>query len=348
MNYHLVLEDGTILGGIGYGAHSPAYGEVVFTTSMSGYLESITDPSYRGQILVFAFPTIANYPLTKGVMESDRVQVAGVITRDAHSAISDSLGTEFSDFLARSGVPGIDGIDTRTLVKKIREKGAMRGWITTANEGLSFEQDPFERDLIAEAIDKQPKRIVNDSSNFRILFIDCGAKLSLINRMASVANLDLVPYDHDFVSLEEKYDAIFVSNGPGDPSASYLRNLVKFIGSEIGKTKIFGVCLGQQIIALAYGAKTYKMHFGHRGSNHAVTDGSYIKITTHNHGFAVDSDTAERRGLSILERDANDQTPEMITDPGSEVLAVQYHPEASPGPHDTNDFFARLGKELRR
>ncbi len=342
-----MLEDGTHFEGEGYGTSSASYGEVVFTTSMSGYLEAITDPSYRGQILVFAFPTIANYPLSRGKMESDRVQVAGIVTRDAHQMLPNDAGSKFSSFLSESDVSAIDGIDTRTLVKKLRKNGVMRGWISDSPDSLSFDSDPLGRDLIADAIDKKPRRIQSHPDGENVLFINCGAKNSLIREMSAVANLDVFPYDYDFDGIADDYDAVFVSNGPGDPSAPYLKQLTGFIRSCIGSKKVFGVCLGQQIIAEAYGAKTYKMPFGHRGSNHAVTDGRYVRITTHNHGFAVEQESILSKGLRIIEWDANDDTPEMISDPENSVLAVQYHPEASPGPDDTKDFFTTISRELK-
>lgn len=348
MKRYLVLEDGSVFEGEGYGASSNSYGEVVFTTSMTGYLESITDPSYRGQILVFAFPTIANYPLQRGRMESDRSQVSGVVTRDAHQTISTGIGTEFAEFLAENGVPAIDGIDTRSLVKKLREKGVMRGWLSDSQDNLVFESDPLGGDLIADAINKEPKVIKSHSNGKNILFVDCGAKTSLLQEIGLIANLQVVPYDYDFNQIEGSYDAVFISNGPGDPASPYLNKLVKFVGDQIGNKKIFGVCLGQQIIARAYGAKTYKMRFGHRGSNHAVTNGQYIRITTHNHGFAVEEESVLSKGLFVIEKDANDDTPEMISDRSNSVLAVQYHPEASPGPFDTKQFFRLIAEELRK
>ena len=340
----LILEDGTVFVGRGFGSLSDSYGEIVFTTSMSGYMESITDPSYRGQILVFAFPTIANYPLSKGRVESDMAQVAGVITLDSHHSLNQGgFPDEFSDFLEKSGVPGIDGVDTRSLVRKIREKGVMRAWISQTDDDLDFKLDPIDRDLWKEFIPNRVYEIRNPQSERRILFIDTGAKRSLIKRMSEVCNLSVHPYNSSFP--DSGYDAIFISNGPGDPKSKYLRNVVKFISDNIGKKKIFGVCLGQQLISLAYGAKTYKMKFGHRGTNHAVTDGSMIWITSHNHGYAVDYDSAKSSGLMVERWDANDNTPEMLSD-RDDMMCVQYHPEASPGPNDTLSFFDMIKKKV--
>lgn len=344
--YYLTLEDGSIYTGTGFGANKPAYGELVFTTSMTGYLESITDPSYRGQILIFAFPTIANYPLNKGKMESYIPHVAGIVTKEAHARIpAGGFSNELSEFLGSAGVPGIDGIETRALVRKIREKGSMRACISQSDGKVDFSKDPFVDDLIYPTVAHSILRVRNSSTDKKILFINAGSKISVMDEMAAIANLVVVPYDLEVP--DERYDAIFISNGPGNPESPYLQGVVKYVRSMIGQTSIYGICLGQQIIALAYGASTYKMHFGHRGSNHAVTDGKTIRITTHNHGFAVDKASAEAKSLKIVEWDANDNTPEKIEDTENKVRCVQYHPEASPGPHDTLGFFDSIRKELK-
>ncbi len=344
--YYLTLEDGSTYAGTGFGAFKPVYGELVFTTSMTGYLESVTDPSYRGQILVFAFPTIANYPLSKGKMESSIPHVSGIVTKDAHARIPlGGFSDELSAFLGSAGVPGIDGIETRSLVRKIREKGSMRAWISQSDDKKDFSKDPFVEDLIYPTVTHSISEIRNSKSEKKILFINTGSKKSVMENMADLANLTVVPYDMEVP--DERYDAIFISNGPGNPESPYLRNVVKYVRSMIGETRIYGICLGQQIIALAYGAKTYKMHFGHRGSNHAITDGTAVRITTHNHGFAVDRLSAEAKGMRIVEWDANDGTPEKLEDPENNVRCVQYHPEASPGPHDTLGFFEKIRKELK-
>ncbi len=343
--YYLCLEDGSTFAGTGFGAVVPAYGEIVFTTSMSGYLEAITDPSYRGQILVFAFPTIANYPMEKGIMEAGVPHVAGLVTKEGHAFLTHGgYSSQLSAFLSASGVPAIDGIDTREIVLKIREKGSMRAWISPDPDKKDFSIDPLAQDLIYPTVSHRIERIRNPNSGKRILFVNAGSKRSVINRMADLASLTVVPYDLDIP--DEKYDAIFISNGPGDPDSPHLRKVINYVRDRIGETRLYGICLGQQIIALAYGAKTYKMHFGHRGSNHAVTDGKRIRITTHNHGFAVDSKSAESKGIKITEWDANDGTPEGLADEKNMVSSVQYHPEASPGPHDSMDFFRQIAREL--
>lgn len=346
MKGYLTLEDGTRIQGNTETEFEDAFGEIVFTTSMTGYLESITDPSYRGQILVFASPTIGNYARELGRMESENIQVSGIIARDIHSLLpSAEKKEEFFSYLSNRGIPFLDGVDTRSLVRRIREHGVMKGWITgTKTRELEW-PDPMNRNLVGEVSSKSVSRI--DSGKDRdILFIDVGTKKSLLEDVGELGNVRVVPYDHDFSSEMGKHDAIFISNGPGDPAHVSLERVRNFIGESYGKTPIYGVCLGHQIIALALGGKTYKMHFGHRGSNHAVTDGTHVWITSHNHGFAVDGKSLEHTDLKISQWDINDGTPEMIQSGNGMAVSIQYHPEASPGPHDARWFFKRFRDEL--
>jgi len=338
MKRYLITSDGTVIAGYGYGSPVTGYGELVFTTSMTGYLESMTDPSYVGQILVFASPTIANYELRKGVMESDRVKVSGIVTRDAHINMpAGTLGLDFDRFLRDEGIPAIDGVDTRLLVRKIRQGGVLRAYIADDTQGHSDFPDPMSENLVARAVDARGVKNIRGKGERRILFIDLGSKKTLRDMMLEHFSLIMASADSDLDAID-KYDAIFVSNGPGDPDHPSLRPVVNFLKRNIGVKPIFGICFGLQIIALAYGSKTYKMKFGHRGSNHAVTDGNRIYVTTHNHGYAVDPDTV--RDFHVRERDINDGTIEMIED--GMMMAVQYHPEASPGPHDTRWFFSEM------
>lgn len=346
MPRYLILEDGTTMNGTPYGAETEAYGEIVFTTSMTGYVESLTDPSYRGQIIVFASPTVANYPISKSKMESERVQASAVITRDAHANLySGEVGEQFDIFLKENGVPGIDGIDTRMLVRKIREFGTMKAWISDSPTFPSDWPDPMERNLVGE-VSRSETYILSGIGKRKLLFIDVGAKKSLIGKVNEVGSLKMVPYDFDFSSLEDDYDAVFISNGPGDPSHNSLGNVVEFVKSMIKEKPIFGVCLGHQLISLALGAKTKKMRFGHRGSNHAVTDGSKIWITSHNHGYTVDEGSLQGTGLEPKQWDVNDGGIEMVEHSELPIFSVQYHPEASPGPHDSEWFFEKMSKTM--
>ncbi len=340
----LLLEDGTRLAGESFGSAAKSYGEIVFTTSMTGYLESMTDPSYAGQILVFASPTIGNYPIENGKMESERIQASGIVTRDAHSLLySGRPGVDLSSLMERQGVPGIDGIDTRMIVRKIRSKGVMKAYITDPEDYPQDWKDPMEDDLVSSAFHDKKITFVQGHGDRKILFINLGAKRSLIEKMLDFSSLYMASKDSDLESVND-YDAVFISNGPGDPKHPSLSNVTKFVSSAIGNKPVFGVCFGLQIIALAYGSDTYKMKFGHRGSNHAVTDGKRIYVTTQNHGYAVNPETV--RDFSVTERDVNDNTIEMIENLKDRVMAVQYHPEASPGPHDARWFFSEMKRRM--
>lgn len=346
MNRYLILEDGTVLKGVAFGYSGDSYGEIVFTTSMTGYLESITDPSYRNQILTFASPTVANYPLSMGLFESDSVQVSGIVARDAHAQlVIDQSWLDFNQLLEDQKVPGIDLVDTRLLVRKIREKGVMRAYISSLPDVPEEFPDPMDQDVVSKVSCREPYQ-VEGREGHRILFIDVGAKKSLVSEMSRLAGLYVVPYSTDFSKLDFDYDSIFISNGPGDPSHDSLSGVTDFIRKRSEDTHIYGVCLGHQIISLALGGKTMKMKFGHRGSSHAVTDGNRIFITTHNHGYAVERSSLENTGLSVAQWDINDGSVEMVRHENKPIFSVQYHPEASPGPRDARWFFDDIRKDL--
>ncbi len=350
MKRYLLLEDGTTYEGTGYGYEGETNGEIVFTTSMSGYLETITDPSYAGEILIFAFPEIANYPLNLEHMESSKVQVAGIITKDAHSIYSGGeSGTGFNEFLKQNMVPAIDGIDTRSLVEKIRESGAIKGYIRNKNEFPDKFEDTMDLDLVSMVSIKKYK-YYNSGHKKQILFIDVGTKNSLIKRLSETASLHIVPYNYDFFNIKFHYDAIFLPNGPGNPGHSSLEPLRAFIREKSSSMPVMGVCLGNQLIALSMGGKTEKMKYGHRGINHAVLIGNRVYITSHNHGYAVNGDSLKGTGMEICGTDINDGTVEMIKHRELPVFSVQFHPEAYPGPYDSawffNDIKTTLGEKI--
>ena len=348
MKRFLVLQDGSIFEGTGYGYTGERYGELVFTTSMTGYLESLSDPSYRNQILVFASPTIGNYPFEHGREESSEAQVSGLVTRDAHATLkSGPEWDSFNDYLIRNHVPGIDTIDTRALVRRIRDRGVERAYITSYPELKREFGDPMAEDVVSKVSCKKAYG-VNTDSKYKILYIDVGTKKSLLNEVSKIADLYVVPYNYNFPELEWNYDAVFISNGPGDPSHESLRNVVEFIKDKSGTVPIFGVCLGHQLISLAFGAKTVKMKFGHRGSNHAVSAGNKILITTHNHGYAVDEASMKSTGLQVTQKDINDGIVEGLKHAFLPIYSIQYHPEASPGPHDAKVFFEFIQKEVAK
>jgi len=346
MKRYLVLQDGSVFEGMGYGYTGERYGELVFTTAMTGYLESISDPSYRNQILIFASPTIANYSVNRGKEESSEAQVSGIITRDAHAALKSGAEWDlFNEYLIKHHVPGIDLIDTREIVRRIRERGVTRAYITSYSKLQREFADPMAEDVVSKVSCRKPY-YVNTDSKHRILYIDVGTKKSLLYEVSKIADLLVVPYNQDFSRIDTHYDAIFISNGPGDPRHESLTNVVTFIKDSAGHVPIFGVCLGHQLISLAFGARTVKMKFGHRGSNHAVSHGNRILVTTHNHGYAVDESSIAGTGLIATQRDVNDGTLEGIRHAFLPIFSIQYHPEASPGPHDARIFFDLMRQEL--
>ncbi len=349
----LVLQDGTVFYGKSFGAEVSVPGEVVFNTGMVGYPESLTDPSYKGQILVLTYPLIGNYgvpdngsssrdenglPLN---FESEMIQAEGLVVADysfdySHYTAAKSL----SEWLKEENKPAIFGIDTRQLTKKLREKGVMLGKIVVDGcSDVNFE-DPNLRNLVADvSIDK--KTVYNSGGKRRIVLIDGGVKLniirSLINRGCSVTR---VPWDYDFLADKEiDFDGIVISNGPGDPKmcTATIKNVAAAMEKEI---PIFGICLGNQILALAAGGDTYKLKYGHRSQNQPCinTETKRCYITTQNHGFAVNMKTMPS-GWEELFVNANDGTNEGLRHKNKPFMSFQAHPEASPGPLDTGFLF---------
>ncbi|MEM0139141.1 MAG: glutamine-hydrolyzing carbamoyl-phosphate synthase small subunit [Ferroplasma sp.] len=346
MKKYLVVEDGTVYEGRGYGDEGETNGEVVFTTSMAGYIETITDPSYAGEILVFAFPSIANYQMNLEQMESGRVQIAGLVTKDAHEIFNGSdAGIKFNEFLKANKIPAIDGIDTRELVKKIRSEGAVRAYIRNKNEMPDNFIDTMSLNLVSK-VSRKSYQFYDSGRKKNILFIDVGTKNSLIRNLSRIASLHIVPYDYDFFGNRLKYDAIFIPNGPGDPAHESLKPIRDFIKESYSEVPVIGVCLGNQIIALSLNGKTEKMKFGHRGVNHAVLIENHIYITSHNHGYAVNAESLKNTELLVNGVDINDGTVEMVMHRELPVYSVQFHPEAYPGPYDSMWFFDRIRNTL--
>jgi len=349
----LTLEDGSVYTGRSFGALMPAAGEVVFNTAMTGYPESLTDPSYRGQILCLTYPLIGNYGAPSDeeenellrFYESSSIHISGLIVSDysveySHWNASQSLG----DWLTKHNIPGICGIDTRALTKRIREKGAMLGKIEPAGTEIEF-YDPNLVNLVDEVSIKE-KKIYGTGKN-RILMIDCGVKYNIIrNLLRRDTTVIRVPWDYDYHN--EEFDGLFISNGPGDPKMCVAA--IDNIKRSLGSTKpVFGICLGNQLMALATGADTYKLKYGHRSHNQPVlkvgTNRAYI--TSQNHGFAVDNNTltGDWEPLFI---NVNDNTNEGMSHKNLPFFSTQFHPEASGGPTDTDflfdDFIAMVEK----
>lgn len=350
---YLRLANGKIFTGYSFGKYAPAEGEVVFTTGMTGYPESLTDPSYSGQILVFTYPLIGNYGIPKykrdetatelqSGFESGRVQVRGMVISNYSSSYS-HFDAELSldKWLEENNVPGIYGIDTRELTKVLRTTGVMLGKITTElEEGALDIVDPNFTNLAGGVGIKQPFIYrPKGKSRKKILLIDCGVKNNIIrNFLKRGAEVIRVPYDHDPMRSEFDFDGIFVSNGPGDPKmcTATIENLRNSFSLN---KPIFGICLGSQILGLSAGADTYKLKFGHRSQNQPCIEvGGHCYITSQNHGYAVDRSTLPEDWSEWFVNN-NDGTNEGVKHKTKPFFAVQFHPESSPGPNDTGWLF---------
>jgi carbamoyl-phosphate synthase small subunit len=354
MTARLILEDGTVYEGESFGSTATSIGEVVFNTSLTGYQEIATDPSYRFQIVVMTYPHIGNYGVEAIVAQSVAPQVAGFVVRDVVDEPS-SAHAEMSlgDYFQRTNVPAIAGIDTRALTRKIRTEGAMRGMITT-------EERPVE-ELLAEVrqapsmsgLDLVHRVTVEKSFTFeehprdakrRVAVYDFGVKRDILRHLVDQGcDVRVFPAKTPASEiLAEKFDGVLLSNGPGDPEpVTYAQDNIRQL---VGRMPIFGICLGHQLLGLALGGHTYKLKFGHRGGNHPVKDlrTGRVEITAQNHGFSVDPDSLREKDVEFTHINLNDQTLEGFRHRTAPAIAVQYHPEAAPGPHDSfylfNDF----------
>ncbi len=369
---HLALEDGTVFKGISIGVPGETTGEVVFNTSMTGYQEILTDPSYRGQIVTMTYTEIGNYGCNEVDVESDRPQVSGFIVRSESRLHSNYRSSEgLTDYLRRNNIVAIAGIDTRSLVRLIRNTGALKGIISsTDHDPVSLvnkaKQSPslVGRDLVREVIPERARQwnealyqieanrsgSVRDSqSKPHVVCLDFGMKWNIARHLFDRGNrVTILPGTATAAEvMQQSPDGIFLSNGPGDPEP--LTYAIDTIRELVGKRPIFGICLGHQLLSLACGAKTFKMKFGHRGSNQPVlnTDSGRIEITCQNHGFAVDEETLPST-LRITHRNLNDNTIAGVSHKTASAFSVQYHPEASAGPHDSQYLFDDFQKQLAK
>jgi carbamoyl-phosphate synthase small subunit len=379
----LALEDGSVFHGQGFGARASACGEVCFNTSMTGYQEILTDPSYKAQIVTMTYPLIGNYGVNEVDVESWRPHVAGFVIRELSPVVSNwRADSSLAEYLKKNGVPGIQGIDTRALTKKLRVRGAMNGFIST--EEIS-DAEAIKRakefvfvgvDYVKEVTHKAAFRwdekdeqsasfklaVGNEPANARqlreplppadipIVAFDYGMKYNILRRLRqhgfSVQVLPATATAGD--ALKHKPAGIFLSNGPGDPAA--LNYIVREVKTLVDSgVPIFGICLGHQIIGQAFGGKTFKLKFGHRGANQPVKDleSGKVEITAQNHGFAVDAKSLPS-GVVVNRINLNDQTVEGMRHKTKPVFCVQYHPEASPGPHDSTPLFAEFRALIER
>jgi carbamoyl-phosphate synthase small subunit len=379
----LALEDGSIFHGAGFGAKASAGGEVCFNTSMTGYQEILTDPSYKAQIVTMTYPLIGNYGVNSQDVESWRPHAAGFVIRELSPVVS-NWRADFSlgEYLEQNGIPGIQGIDTRALTKKLRVRGAMNGFISTekiseaeavkrAKEfvfvGVDYVQEVThkkafrwdEKDEQSAAFDLVRGNKVADTRDVRkplpvadipIVAFDYGMKYNILRRLRQhgFATQVLPATATAADALKHKPAGIFLSNGPGDPAAlGYIVREVKtLLDSGI---PIFGICLGHQILGQALGGKTFKLKFGHRGGNQPVKDmeSGRVEITSQNHGFAVDADSLPA-AVAVNRINLNDQTVEGLRHKTKPVFCVQYHPEASPGPHDSTPLFAEFRRMIEK
>ena len=331
----LELADGTAFYGRIAGCRRPVTGEVVFNTGMVGYTEALTDPSYGGQILVLTYPLVGNYGVPPD-FESARIHAAALVVSELAPHYSHARATKsLPQWLQEQGIPCLAGIDTRALTKRLRERGCMLGKIVVDGNDIDFD-DPNKRNLVAAV--SLPGKEIFPGGKKTVVVVDCGAKGSIISELrARDLTVIRVPWDYDF--LGEDFDAVLVSNGPGDPSACHttVENLRRVM--ETGRP-LMGICLGHQLMALAAGANTYKLKFGHRGHNQPCIDEETKRcfITSQNHGFAVDTSTLPA-GWEPWFTNANDGSNEGMRHCSRPFLSVQFHPEAAPGPVDCAPLF---------
>jgi carbamoyl-phosphate synthase small subunit len=359
MNAVLGLEDGTIIKGTGFGAEGIVTGELVFTTQYTGYEEALTDPSYKGQILMFTYPLIGNYGVSESCFESDGVKAEGLVIREECLEPSHYLSKKtIFKLMEDAGKPGISGVDTRMLTIKSREYGTMRSALINGSDDgeeavrLARELPSIsELDLISKVTCPQPFRIespLRDPNNpVNVVLMDFGRKLSIEKSLlARGMDVTVVPASTSPSQISSyEPDMLFLSNGPGDPQTA--TGGIKAVKELAGELPIVGICLGHQIISLALGGDTYKLKFGHRGANQPVKDfeTGIVHITSQNHGFAVDPNSFEGADVQVTQVNANDKTVEGIAHKYLDMFSVQYHPDAHPGPMDTEKpFFDKVLK----
>lgn len=344
----IALEDGRIFKGVGFGASGEATGEVVFNTSMMGYQEILTDPSYKGQIVTMTYPLIGNYGVNSEDVESRRPFVEGFIVKEC-SKIASNWRSEkgLHEYLKEHNIVGVEGVDTRALTKHIRIAGAMKAVISTEDldeESLIKKAKASSglvgRDMVKEVTSSEVGKW-SETGKYKVIVIDCGVKFNILRELAGRGcNVSVVPANTEADQiLKMKPDGILLSNGPGDPAGvSYVVETVKEL---IGKLPIFGICLGHQMLGLALGGETYKLKFGHHGGNQPVKDlkTGKVAITAQNHGFCVDIDSLNKDDIEITHINLNDNTLEGMRHKKLPLFSVQFHPEASPGPHDAEYLF---------
>lgn len=352
----LALEDGSVFEGISFGYEGECLGEVVFNTSMTGYQEILTDPSYKGQIVTMTYPLIGNYGINKDDSESKKPHLSGfVVLENSKIASNYRAETSLDEFLKNHKIPGIYGIDTRKLTLLLRISGAMKGIISTtiSNKASLIKKAQSSHGLVGIDLVKEVscKKVYkwNHNGKYRVVVLDCGAKHNIMRQLAQKdCQVTVVPAKATSSEiLSFRPHGIVLSNGPGDPAVvTYVIETVKEL---IGKLPIFGICLGHQMLGLALGGKTFKLKFGHRGANHPVMNlkTKKVEITCQNHGFCVDFDSLKNTEVELTHVNLNDKTLEGLKHKKYPVFSVQYHPESSAGPHDSRYLFDEFIKTLK-
>ena len=351
-NKKIVLEDGEEYLGYGFGADKEAVCEIVFNTSMVGYQEIVSDPSYTYQMVVMTYPLIGNYGITDEDYETKQPTIGGMVVREYNDLPSNFRYTKtLSEYLEENDIPGISGIDTRKLTRSIRNKGSRKVIITditTSKEEALKKLNVYDipKDAVSKVSCKKKWYSRTANYKFNVVAVDCGIKLNIIRSLNKRGcNVTIVPYNTPSKEIESlKPDGVFLSNGPGDPED--VKEVIKLVKELRGKYPIFGICLGHQMISLAYGAKTYKLKFGHRGGNHPVLnlETDKIEITSQNHSYAVDEKSLEKTDLVPTHKNILDNTIEGVECKKDKVFSVQYHPESAPGPQDSGYLFDKFIK----
>ncbi len=349
-NKKIVLEDGEEYYGYGFGANKESICEIVFNTSMVGYQEIVSDPSYTYQMVVMTYPLIGNYGITDDDYETKQPTIGGLIVREYNNHPSNFRYTKtLSEYLEENDIPGIYGIDTRKLTRSIREKGSRKVIITDIDTNKEkalkiLKKYELPKDAVSKVSCKKKWYSRTSNPKYNIVAIDCGIKLNIVRSLNKKGcNVTIVPYNTTAKEIIDlKPDGIFISNGPGNPED--VKEVIKVVKELKGKYPIFGICLGHQIISLAYGAKTYKLKFGHRGGNHPVKNmrTNKIEITSQNHSYAVNEESLKKTDLTVTHKNILDDTIEGVECKKDKIFSVQYHPESAPGPQDSGYLFDKF------
>ena len=351
-NRQLVLEDGTVYKGYAFGADIESVGEVVFNTAMTGYQETLSDPSYNGQIVTFTYPLIGNYGINRDDFESMRPCIKGMIVKELCDMPSNFRNEKTLDEALKAfNIPGIYGIDTRSLTRKIRTKGVIKGCIVSIERNVKevvaeLNKTNLPTNQIEQVSSKSRSPALGRGR--RVVLVDLGMKIGIVRELTT-RGCDVIVVSHNIKAeelLRLEPDGVMLTNGPGDPEDA--KESIEMIREIIGKVPIFGICMGHQLISLACGAKTYKLKFGHRGANHPVKNliTGRVDITSQNHGYAVDIDSLKNTDLELTHIAINDRSCEGVRHKNYPVFSVQYHPEAAPGPHDSSYLFDEFIKNI--